>query len=409
MPQERRLTGRVLYTRTEAAAITKREGAEVSVPDHVYRSTTGEGADMPRRSGRHIAPEGRHRRRRSGGGKVFFLVVFCLAVGFAAGIFLPRLWEMNRPEVLPIPPSGTPVDQTCLTVDTLPPEAFVTRIAGSSQVTVTYAREPDFTRPGTQTVAIALTDEDGNATEITAVLTVLQDTTPPVISGVEDQTVLLGETVAYKNGVTVTDDYDENVELEVDSSQVNPTVAGDYLVTYRATDRSGNTAEVTAYFSFTQLSEYTDLALEKAQEVLDKITTDDMTQTEVAKAIYDWCRANIAYTAHTDKGDWQKAAVQGFTQRSGDCYVYFATAKAMFEAAGIPNIDVEKIYVEGRAMHYWSLINCGSGWYHFDATPRVGEGDDFFMVTDAYLDAYSQAHYNSHEFDHSLYPATPEE
>ena len=81
----------------------------------------------------------------------------------------------------------------------------------------------------------------------------------------------------------------------------------------------------------------------------------------------------------------------------------------MFEVAGIPNIDVEKTYVEGRAMHYWSLINCGDGWYHFDATPRVGEGDDFFMVTDAFLEAYSQAHHDSHEFDHSLYPATPEE
>lgn len=364
---------------------------------------------MPRRSGRHAAPASRRGRRKKRKGAPVFLVIFCLALGFAAGMFLPRLWDANRPAVEPIPPSGTPVDQTCLTVDTLPPEAFVTKIAGSSSVTVTFAKEPDFTAPGTQEVALLLTDEDGNTTELTATLTVLQDTTPPVISGVTDQEILLGETVAYKKGVTVTDDYDEDVELEVDSSQVNPTVAGDYLVTYRATDRSGNTAEVTAYFSFTQPSEYTDLALEEAQKVLDKITTEDMTQTEVAQAIYDWCRANIAYTAHSDKGDWQKAAVQGFTQRSGDCYVYFATAKAMFEAAGIPNIDVEKIYVEGRAMHYWSLIDCGSGWYHFDATPRVGEGDDFFMVTDAYLEAYSQAHYNSHEFDHSLYPATPEE
>ena len=363
-----------------------------SVAEHVYKRDGG--------------------RRRVGGRRwvvPLLLVPLCLILGFLTGMLLPRLWEESRPPVEPIPPSGTPVDQTCFAVDTLPPEAFVTRVAGSSPVTVTFAREPDFTAPGVQDVVLLLTDEGGNATELTASLTVIQDTTPPVISGVTDQTVLLGETVAYKKGVTVTDDYDEDVKLEVDSSQVNPTVAGDYLVTYRATDHSGNTAEVTAYFSFTQPSEYTDLALEEAQAVLDKITTADMTQTEVARAIYDWCRANIAYTAHSDKGDWQKAAVQGFTQRSGDCYVYFATAKAMFEAAGIPNIDVEKTYVEGRAMHYWSLIDCGGGWYHFDATPRVGEGDDFFMVTDAYLEAYSKAHYNSHEFDHSLYPATPEE
>ena len=247
-----------------------------SVAEHVYKRDGG--------------------RRRAGGRRwvvPLLLVPLCLILGFLTGMLLPRLWEESRPPVEPIPPSGTPVDQTCFAVDTLPPEAFVTRVAGSSPVTVTFAREPDFTAPGVQDVVLLLTDEGGNATELTASLTVIQDTTPPVISGVTDQTVLLGETVAYKKGVTVTDDYDEDVKLEVDSSQVNPTVAGDYLVTYRATDHSGNTAEVTAYFSFTQPSEYTDLALEEARAVLDKITTADMTQTEVARAIYDWCRANI--------------------------------------------------------------------------------------------------------------------
>ena len=392
--------------------ITAEKGTVISVPQYAYRNSSGYDCDteVSRSPGRHVASGGRRgRKKKKNGGKTFFLVLFCLALGFGLGLLLPWLWESTREEIPEEPPAGTAVNQTCLTVDTLSPESFVTDVTGSSQVTVSFVDEPDFTTPGSQQVTVVLTDESGNQAQVTATLTVVQDTTPPVISGVENQTVLLGDTVAYKKGVTVTDDYDEDVELEVDSSQVNPTVAGDYLVTYRATDRSGNTAEATAYFSFTQPSEYSDLALEEAQKVLDKITTDDMTQVEVAQAIYDWCRANIAYTAHSDKGDWQKAAVQGFTQRSGDCYVYFATAKAMFEAAGIPNIDVEKTYVEGRAMHYWSLIDCGSGWYHFDATPRVGEGDDFFMVTDAFLEEYSKAHNNSHEFDHSLYPATPEE
>lgn len=382
----------------------------IFVPQDTDRNMPGRGAGGSRSPGRHVAARGRHGRREKGNGvAALLMILLCLALGFGIGLLLPRLWESAHAEPPQDPPAGTPADQTCLTVDTLPPEAFVTNVTGSSQVMITFAQEPDFTTPGSREVTVVLTDESGNQTQVTAALTVVEDTNPPVISGVENQTVLVGDTVAYKKGVTVTDDYDEDVKLEVDSSQVNPTVAGEYLVTYRATDRSGNTAEASAYFSFIQPSEYTDLAMEEAQEVLEKITTDDMDQVEVAKAIYDWCRANIAYTAHSDKGDWQKAAVQGFTKRSGDCYVYFATAKAMFEAAGIPNIDVEKTYVEGRAMHYWSLINCGSGWYHFDATPRVGEGDDFFMVTDAYLEEYSKAHHNSHEFDHSLYPATPEE
>ena len=54
------------------------------------------------------------------------------------------------------------------------------------------------------------------------------------------------------------------------------------------------------------------------------------------------------------------------------------------------------------------MVNCGQGWYHFDTTPRKG-GGEFFMLTDKELETYSLAHSNSHEFDHTLYPATPEE
>ena len=43
-----------------------------------------------------------------------------------------------------------------------------------------------------------------------------------------------------------------------------------------------------------------------------------------------------------------------------------------------------------------------------DTTPRVGEGDDFCLVTDAFLDAYSDTHDKCHNRDKSLYPATPE-
>ncbi len=40
--------------------------------------------------------------------------------------------------------------------------------------------------------------------------------------------------------------------------------------------------------------------------------------------------------------------------------------------------------------------------------PRKGEGDDFCLVTDAFLDAYSASHNNCHNRDKTLYPATPE-
>ena len=83
-----------------------------------------------------------------------------------------------------------------------------------------------------------------------------------------------------------------------------------------------------------------------------------------------------------------------------------ATSKALLTRAGIPNLDVVKSDTS-HSSHYWSLIDCGDGWYHFDTTPRYG-GGSFFMLTDAEILAYSEAHRDSHIFDRSLYPATPE-
>ena len=376
--------------------------------------------ENPSRYSEEERPRRRKPRRRKRLLGRILLILFCILIGAGLGM-LAFLWESGMlslnslSSALPGAPSGTPVNQTCLTVDTLEPTDFVTDLSEDTQVS--FASPPDFTTPGTREVSLVLSGGWGRETTLTATLTVEADTTPPVIEGVSDRTIFLGEKVAYKQGITVTDDYDQEVALEVDSSQVDPTRAGSYTVTYRATDRSGNTAEATALFSFTQPSEYAELAAEKAKDVLSQITagievtsgSDTDYKIAVARAIYDWCRNTIGYSGHSEKGDWQQAAYEGFTKRSGDCYTYFSTAKALLEAAEIPNIDVEKTYVEGRAMHYWSLINCGTGWYHFDTTPRVGDGDDFFMVTDAFLEAYSVSHKNSHEFDHSLYPATPAE
>lgn len=139
-----------------------------------------------------------------------------------------------------------------------------------------------------------------------------------------------------------------------------------------------------------------------AREILDQITTDDMSDMEVAFAIYRWVSTNIGYVGSSDKSSWTGGAYQAFTQRSGDCYNYFAAAKALFDVAGIQNVDIIKSDTS-HSSHYWSLINLGDGWYHVDCTPRKRVGY-FFMNTDAELEAYSVNNKNSHIFDGSLYP-----
>ncbi len=237
----------------------------------------------------------------------------------------------------------------------------------------------------------------------------VSDTEAPVITGVQDQTVEVGDAISYKSGVTVTDNVDTDLDVTVDASQVNLEVPGTYTVTYTAVDSAGNEAvPVTATITVVEpdpgaANEEEMMAM--AQAVLDSIVTDDMSQMEMAQAIYDWCRYQISYVDSSDKSSWINGAIQAFETRSGDCFNYFAAAKALLNAAGIENMDVVKSDTS-HSSHYWSLVNCGDGWYHFDTTPRKGDGDYFFMVTDAQLEEYSEAHNNSHIFDHSLYPAT---
>ena len=79
-------------------------------------------------------------------------------------------------------------------------------------------------------MTLVLTDVGGQETRLNTVLHLIADTTPPVITGVQDQTVYVGDTISYKHGVTVTDDKDTDVELVVDNSGVDLETPGTYTV-----------------------------------------------------------------------------------------------------------------------------------------------------------------------------------
>lgn len=283
------------------------------------------------------------------------------------------------------------------------PEELVTNIRDAGKVTVTYREIPDVSKGGQVIADVLLTDEAGNTAVVQATITV--DDMAPVIEGAKNLNGYVGDSVKYKAGITVRDDRDPLPKLTVDNSQVDTSKAGTYPVTYRATDDVGNTTIVTVYLTLTEKpAGYVepDVVYGLAREILDQITTDDMTDMEVAFAIYRWVSTNIGYVGSSDKSSWTGGAYQAFTQRSGDCYNYFAAAKALFDVAGIQNVDIIKSDTS-HSSHYWSLINLGDGWYHVDCTPRKRVGY-FFMNTDAELEAYSVNNKNSHIFDGSLYP-----
>lgn len=272
----------------------------------------------------------------------------------------------------------------------------------------------DLNAVGTYDITYSVTDAAGNTTTVPSTVTVTDDNTAPTIQGVHDISLYLGSAVSYRSGVVVTDDKDPSPKLDIDSSQVDLSNPGTYPLVYTARDMTGNETrlEVTVTVAEKPTTYVEEEVINtKADELLKKIVTEDMTAEAKVKAIYAYVRSHYTYSGHSDKTDWLQGAYVMMTEGQGDCFNYYAITKLLLDRCNIPNIDVRKVRnFPEDSDHYWSLVSVDGGqtYYHLDTTPRVGDGDDFCLVTDAFLDAYSAANKNCHNRDKSLYPATPE-
>lgn len=304
-----------------------------------------------------------------------------------------------------IKPKADAAPQTVYNGMTVDPMTLVTNVRDNTLVTADFDKDYDFDTIGERDVVVVLTDLGGNQLKVNTKVTVVKDTEPPVISGTKDIEINMGDTIAYKSGVTVTDNLDTNVQLDIDNTAVDVKTPGTYPVTYTAKDAAGNetTASISVIVKEPEAGVYNeDIVYYLAGKVLDEITDASMSDAQKIKEVYTWTRTHIGYINKSDKSDWVKGAYQGLTEHQGDCFIYYATAKAMLNVLEIDNIDIVKSDTSHSA-HYWSLVNLGSGYYHYDCTPRKG-GGEFFMLTDEELEAYSSTHDNSHIFDKTLYP-----
>lgn len=263
------------------------------------------------------------------------------------------------------------------------------------------------------------------------------DTEGPVISGVQALTTSIGETFSYRTGVTATDDQDGTVMLLVDSSAVNLSVPGEYQIIYSAEDSSGNRTEITTTVVVTEpepdpvpeasgaesgnsggqasaLSKEASLekVIDKADQILAKITKDGMSKRETAKAIFDYVAKNVKYVGSSDKSSWIVGAYVGMTTGRGDCFNYYACSKALLTRAGIPIVELQR--VNGNSRHYWVLADVGEGYHHFDPCPHPkGYPLTCFLLTEAEvrqytanLAAHSSYYINYYTYDYSSCPVT---
>ena len=298
-----------------------------------------------------------------------------------------------------IAPTGKAVKQEFFTVDPFPDvEKCVSDLYDLNGIADVKFKDgvPDVSAGGDFKVPVVVTDPYKNSTVIEVPMHVTKDSTPPVIEGLQtNRMVRSGDEIDFREGVTVTDDYDPQPVLNIDASKFNCNKPGKYKVYYKATDRSGNVTEATISIEVWQ-SSAGDLKSKEAYKYADKILKGIKGKNDVdrAKKIYKWVCTNIVYLTRAGHPSFEKAALTGFKQRKGNCWVMCSCYKVLLDRANIPNLIVTRANCKvSSSNHYWNLIFVDKGWYHCDCTPLY----PFFMKIDSQLDQL-------HTFDHKLYP-----
>lgn len=274
---------------------------------------------------------------------------------------------------------------------------------------------PQIMMTKTYTVSLIYTSAGGKRVRKSARLNITVDKEAPVISGVHVIAVYVGDAVAYRDGITVTDDCDGKIELTVDDSKVDTSQEGEYPVVYTATDRTGKstTAE-------TKVNVYNDKITEemlwaKIDPIIEQQGWRELSRADQVHLIWEYVhkRGRIPYTGTSGKGDWIRGAyeVADVNNGGGDCFSYFSLSKAFFVRLGIENLDIFKAPTGGKSnSHYWSMVNIGTEsapvWYHYDSTRVENQTWEAYLMTDSQIADLRAERPDLYDTDLSGYPKT---
>ena len=303
---------------------------------------------------------------------------------------------------------------------------FFRDVKDASEVTARFKNGVNPTELGDYEIQLELADSYGNKKNYKTVMTLVVDTEAPVITGPVSITGYVGEAVAYRKAVEVTDNCFGEVDVTVDNSAVDTSKAGSYRVKYTATDKAGNTSTLDVTVNIFSEKVTREMLMSKIEALSATLgITKSMSREEQVKKIYAYVnspalsasQANIRFTneSNTDRTDWMREAYLTLQKGEGDCYSYFAVSKAFFEYFGIENLDIErsKGVTTQSGTHFWSMVNIGTEkaphWYYYDATRlakshKMGSG---CLFTEEQLEDYNtNVNRGFLTFDHTGYPET---
>lgn len=298
------------------------------------------------------------------------------------------------------------------------PEAseFFSEITDATAVTVTYLSENVYDKMGSYPIKLRITDLAGNSADYETTVTLVRDTTPPTVT-IQELSGCIGYGIVYSGGVYAEDDCCGELTVTWDASKVDTETVGKYPVYYTVTDASGNVTQVESTIYIYEEEITPEMLYVQVDLIIDEIIKPAMTKEERVRAVYRYVYDNISYAGTSDKSDWMREAYQVLSSGSGDCFSYFALAKAFFERLGIENMDIQRTKGLTSDRHYWNYVNIGTKeeprWYYFDAThlnsADTGVSFDGSLLTEKQISAYNKVRAHFYTFDHTGYPTAATE
>ena len=259
-------------------------------------------------------------------------------------------------------------------------------------------------------------DQADTADEETTTQAWVNDTTAPVIDGEAKIFVSVGSTVKYKSYIFVEDDTDPDPKVTIDNSGVDLSKEGTYEVIYTVTDASGNSASrtVTVVVGATEEPDVDESVIyAKADEVLDEIIDDDMTDLQKVFAVFYYVRETFTYVKDNNYWEYKQEAYNMMTTLHDNCYANVCVSKLLLERLGFESFMItgEMGYVDEH--HYWNMVSIDGGetWYHYDSAWWTWQYDEppMCMMTDEFAMELSDAHGGIFDYDTSAFPKTPTE
>lgn len=199
----------------------------------------------------------------------------------------------------------------------------------------------------------------------------------------QQKTIEQLQSTVSEGGLSNSDDY---------TGQENnvPISDGEYMI--RDTSAISNAYKNGDYSSLTDEEKET---LEMADEVIKEVTTDDMSDYEKEKAIYEWMCLNIGDDASgliavpdEDILDTVDQPYGVLKKHVAVCVGYATTFRLFMNMLDINCMVIHDDYLT----HSWNLVNIGDGWYFVDVYMDAGMGDVSYLNFNQTEDMFRESH-----------------